>query len=162
MTFVTKEAGFAQVCTVTTTGFPVSRTMGAPLSEDWSVELIQRSVHARLAQLRSNPRVEIIWSGSPAHGSVNDRPHVYDFGLLVPRVVFLRGVAEFMPDEWTIERFRARTAIHHARGQTRAPDRDVDNIRAELVGIRVRPIRVRCEGFGVGAQSYTWTIEEGR
>lgn len=158
MAFLTEEAGFAQVCTVNKAGYPVARTMGAPVNEDWSVDLIQRNVHRRLGQLQRNPRLEIIWSGGPAPGSVNDRPHVYDFGLLVPRVVFLRGVAEFMDADWTVERFQRLTAIHQAKGQTKAPARDPANIRAELVGVRVRPVQVRAEGFGVGAQSYTWTI----
>lgn len=161
MAFLTREAGFAQVCTVNRDGFPVARTMGAPVNEDWSVDLIQRGVHRRLGQLRRNPRLEIIWTGSPAPGSVNDRPHVYDFGLAVPRVVFLRGVAEFMDAEWTIDRFQRLTALHRAKGQVKAPERSPDNVRAELVGIRVRPIQVRAEGFGAGAQSYTWKIEEG-
>lgn len=158
MAFLTEEAGFAQVATVNKDGFPVARTMGAPVNEDWSVDLIQRNVHRRLGQLQRNPRLEIVWVGTPAPGSVNDRPHVYDFGLLVPRVVFLRGIAEFMDAEWTVERFQRLTAIHRAKGQTQAPERDPANIRAELVGIRVRPVQVRAEGFGVGAQSYTWTI----
>lgn len=163
LAFLTEEAGFAQVCTVNAAGFPVARTMGAPINEeDWSVDLVQRNVHARLRQLRRNPRLEIIWVGNPAPDSVNDRPHVYDFGLLVPRVVFLRGLAEFMDPEWTVARFQRMTDTHRARGQTRAPERTAENIRAELSGIRVHPLSIRCEGFGAGAQSYTWTVGEQR
>lgn len=158
MRFLTDEAGFAQVYTINRDGFPVGRTMGAPIAPDWSVELVQRRTHRRLGQLRHNPRVEVMWCGQPAPDSVNDRPHVFDFGLLVPRVVFLRGFAQFMSDEWTIDRYRAISERYRSRGAGRAPARDEDQVRQDLVGIRVRPIQVRAEGFGAGAQSYTWQI----
>lgn len=161
MRFLTEEAGFAQVFTVNRDGFPVGRTMGAPVAPDWSVELIQRNTHRRLGQLRRNPRVEIVWCGQPAPDSVNDRPHVFDFGLLVPRVVFLRGLAEFMDDDWTVEHYRALSEQHRARGHTRAPNRDAGQVRHDLVGIRVQAIQVRVEGFGAGAQSYTWQCGSG-
>jgi hypothetical protein len=157
--FLREEAGFAQVVTITRDGFPVGRTMVAPVEEDWSVTLVQRNVHRRLGQLRRNPRLEIIWVAEPSADNVNDRPHVYDFGHNAPRVVFLRGVAEFLDPEETIRRFRRQTERNLARGQTLAPERSDDNIREELVGIHVRPIQVRAEGFGVGAQSFTWTVE---
>jgi hypothetical protein len=159
MRFLREEAGFAQVITINAQGFPVGRTMVAPIDDDWSVTLIQRKVHRRLGQLRRNPKLEIIWVGNPAPDNVNDRPHVYDAGLNVPRAVFLRGVAEFLEPEKTIARFRRQTAVYVARGQTRAPERTDDNIRAELVGVHVRPIQVRAEGFGAGAESFTWTID---
>lgn len=158
--FLRTEAGFAQVVTVTRAGFPVGRTMGAPVNDDWSVDLIQRRVHRRLGQLRANPRLEITWVGPPAPDSVNDRPHVYDFGLLVPRVVFLRGIAEFRDDAWTVERYQRQTRINTGRGFTQAPARDAEEVARDLVGIHVRPVRVRAEGFGAGATSYTWTVAE--
>jgi hypothetical protein len=157
--FLREEAGFAQVVTLNAAGFPVGRTMVAPIEEDWSVTLVQRTVHRRLGQLRRNPRLEIIWVGPPAPDNTNDRPHVYDFGHNAPRVVFLRGTAEFLDAQETIARFRRQTARNLARGQTLAPDRTDDNISQELVGIHVKPIQVRAEGFGQGAQSFTWTIE---
>ncbi len=159
MRFLREEAGFAQVITINAQGFPVARTMGAPIERDWSVTLIQRKVHQRLAQLRRNPKLEIVWVGSPAPDNVNDRPHVYDFGLNVPRVVFLRGIAQFLDPEETIARFRRQRAIHVSRGQTLAPERTDASIREELVGIHVRPLQVRAEGFGAGAQSFTWSVE---
>ena len=159
MRFLREEAGFAQVVTVNAAGFPVGRTMGAPIADDWSVTLIQRNVHKRIGQLRRNPRLEIIWTASPAPDSVNDRPHVYDFGLAIPRVVFLRGMAELLDPEETIARFRRQTALHLARGQTKAPEFSDEDIRGQLVGIHVRPLRVRAEGFGAGAQSFTWSMD---
>jgi hypothetical protein len=66
MMFLAGEAGFAQVCTVNRQGFPVARTMGAPVNDDWSVDLVQRKTHHRLGQLRDSPRLEIIWIGTPA------------------------------------------------------------------------------------------------
>ncbi|MGH3230123.1 MAG: hypothetical protein ACRDOA_16390 [Streptosporangiaceae bacterium] len=158
MAFVAGEAGFAQVFTINRQGYPVGRTMAAPVNSDWSVDLVQRRVHRRLGQIGRNPRIEIVWVGSPQAGSVNDRPHVYDFGLLVPRVVFLRGEAALMDAQSTVEVFRRQTAIQRGRGLTRAPERSDDNVRAELVGVHVSPRQVRAEGFGAGAQSFTWTI----
>ncbi|MCS7002087.1 MAG: hypothetical protein NZ518_04480 [Dehalococcoidia bacterium] len=160
MQWLQTEAGFAQVVTINRAGFPVGRTMGAPINPDWSVDLIQRRVHKRIGQLRRNPKLEIIWSGPPAPDNVNDRPHVYDFGLNAPRVVFLRGIAEFMDDATLIARYQRQTAIHRAKGQTRAPLRDPANIVAELIGVHVRPLQVRAEGFGDGAESFTWTFAE--
>lgn len=156
MAFLTQEAGFAQVYTVNRDGYPVGRTMVAPVNEDWSVDLVQRRVHRRLGQLRRNPRVEITWVSGPAPDSVNDRPHVYDWGLEVPRVVFVRGVAEFMDDEWTVGCYQRQTAIQLAKGFTKAPSRSPENVAEQLIGIHVRPVQVRAEGFGAGAQSFTW------
>lgn len=156
--FLRTEAGFAQVVTVGRGGFPVGRTMGAPVNDDWSVDLVQRRVHRRLGQLRANPRLEITWVGTPAPDSVNDRPHVYDFGLLVPRVVFLRGVAEFRDAAWTVERYQRQTRVNLDSGFTHAPARTPAEVARDLVGVHVRPVRVRAEGFGAGAQSFTWTV----
>lgn len=155
--FLRTEAGFAQVVTVNRAGFPVGRTMGAPVNDDWSVDLIQRRVHRRLDQLRARPQLEITWVGPPAPDSVNDRPHVYDFGLLVPRVVFLRGLAEFRDDAWTVERYQRQTRINTERGFTHAPPRTAEEVARDLVGLHVSPVRIRAEGFGAGAQSYTWS-----
>jgi uncharacterized pyridoxamine 5'-phosphate oxidase family protein len=79
MDFLRNEAQFAQVVSINKDGFPVARTMGAPINPDWSVTLVQRNTHRRIGQLRRNPRVEIIWTGNPAPGSANDSPHVYNF-----------------------------------------------------------------------------------
>jgi hypothetical protein len=160
MAFLKEEAGFAQVVSINRAGFPVARTMVAAISDDWSVTTVQRRVHKRLGQLRRNPRMEIIWTGTPAPDSINDRPHVYDTGLLVPRVVFLRGLAEFLDPEETIRRFRRQTAIFRDQGHFNAPERTDENIREELVGVYVRPLQVRAEGFGAGAQSFTWDVPQ--
>lgn len=160
MRFLREEAGFAQLITVTAEGFPVARTVGAQVNDDWSVDLVQRKVHRRLAQLRHNPRLELVWVGSPAPGSSNDRPAVFDFGLLVPRVVLLRGIAEQMDGDRTVACYQRVSARQRALGRTGAPPRSDENVRAELAGIHVRPVRVRVEGFGRGAESFTWTVEE--
>ena len=154
------DGGFAQVVTINAAGFPVTRTVGAILNDDWSVDLIQRGVHRRLDQLRRNPRLEAIWVGAPAPGSRNDHPAVFDFGRLVPRTVMVRGTAEFMDPAWTLRRYREESARLRARGFTKAPERDDDDVRDHLVGVHVCAIRVRAEGFGDGAQAFTWTIEE--
>jgi hypothetical protein len=152
------EAGFAQVITLTRDGFPVGRTMGVALKEDWSVVLVQRRIHRRLGQLRRNPKLLIVWVGTPAPGSTNEHPHVYDYGRLIPRVVFLRGIAEFLDPDQTVLEFEAQTASNRTRGWTRAPERDQANVRTELVGVRIRPVQVRAEGFGVEAESFTWNF----
>lgn len=158
--FLCDEAGFAQLITVNREGFPIGRTVGAVVGDDWTVDLVQRRSHRRLAQLRRNPNAELIWTGTPKPGARNDHPAVYDFGWQVPRCVFLRGVAEFMPPEWTVEQYRRRTDALLAKGFTRAPARTDEDVAAELTGVLVHPVRLRAEGFGDGAQSFDWTAKE--
>jgi hypothetical protein len=153
------EAGFAQLFTINKYGYPVGRTMGAPVDDDFTVHLVQRKVHIRIGQWRRNPRTEVVWTGIPAADSRNDSPHVYDFNLLVPRVVFIRGDAEFMDDAALLEAFERQTAIYRANGWTKAPTRTRENVLAELIGVRIRALQVRAEGFGEGATSFTWRPE---
>ena len=150
------EAGFAQVFSINKAGYPVGRTMAAPVDDTFTVWLVQRNVHKRLLHWKRNPRTEVVWAGTPAAGSRNDTPHVYDCNLLVPRAVFVRGDAEFLDEATLVEVFQRQTAIHRSRGWTRAPERTAENIVAELVGVRIRPIQIRIEGFGDGAESFTW------
>lgn len=154
--FVQEQAGFAQVYTINREGFPVGRTMVAVLRDDWTVDLVQRVVHRRLGQIRRNPRMEVVWTGPPHPDSVNDRPHVYDFGLEIPRVVFVRGLAQMMAEDELMAAYERQTAIQRAKGLTRAPLRSPEQVRVELVGVRVWPVQARAEGFGVGATSFTW------
>lgn len=159
--WVRSEARFAQVVTVDANGYPVARTMGAPLNDDWSVDLVQRRQHKRLEHLRRNPRLEIIWVGTPAPGACNDHPAVFDYGWLVPRVVLLRGLAQFMDEDWTVRRYREQTTALLSRGMHKAPERDDENVRRELVGVHVRPVWVRAEGFGASAEAFHWSMEHG-
>lgn len=159
--FVQEQAGFAQVYTINRDGFPVGRTMVAVLNDDWTVDLVQRSVHRRLMQIRRNPRMEVVWAGPPDPGSVNDRPHVYDFGLAIPQVVFLRGLAQMMTEDELVATYERQTAVQRGKGLTKAPLRTPDQVRDELVGVRVWPVQVRAEGFGAGATSFTWKISDG-
>lgn len=156
--FVQREAGFAQLVTVSRDGFPVGRTVGVAVDDDWSVPLVQRRQHRRLRQLERNPRLELVWVGSPAPGSRNDSPAVFDFGRLVPRVVFLRGVVQPMDDATLVERYDRLSRELRSRGFINAPERTSDEVRADLVGLLVRPVRVRAEGFGDGAQAHTWEL----
>lgn len=156
--FVRDEAGFAQLTTLDRHGYPVARTMTAFLEPDWSVALVQRRTHARLAQLRRNPRVLASWVGEPVPGATNERPHVFDIGRLPPRAVFVRGTARFMADDWTVHWYQRQIGRQRAQGFTRAPLRTPDQVVADLVGVRIEPYRVRLEGFGVGAQSFGWVI----
>ncbi len=157
--FVLDEAGFAQLTTLDAKGFPVARTMTAFLDPDWSVALVQRRSHARLVQLRRDPHVLVAWVGDPAPGASNDNPHVFDIGRLPPRAVFLRGTATFMPEEWTIARYQREVAAQRARGATKAPLRTPEEVVADLMGVHVRPHRLRLEGFGQGAQSFDRVLE---
>lgn len=159
--FLRDEAGFAQVTTLDRHGFPVARTMTAFIRDDWSVDLVQRRSHARLAQWRRNLRTQITWIGSPAAGASNEAPHVFDLGLLPPRAAFVRGTAAVMDDDWTVNCYQRRLAVQRAAGHTRAPVRDRSRIVTELVGVHVTPVRVRLEGFGRGAESFNWPIHRG-
>lgn len=156
LTWLRTEAGFAQVFSINKAGYPVGRTMAAPIDDAFTVWLVQRKVHKRIQHWRRNARTEVVWVGSPAPDSRNDSPHVYDLGLLVPRAVFLRGDVEFLDDATLVDVFARQTAQHLARGWTKAPARSPENVVAELVGVKIRPLQVRVEGFGQGAASFTW------
>jgi hypothetical protein len=156
--FVLDEAGFAQVTTIDRDGFPVTRTMTAFLEPDWSVSLVQRAGHRRLEQWRRDPHTLITWVGTPAPGASNERPHVFDLGLLPPRVVAVRGTASAMSAEWTIRVYRREVERQRAAGLVKAPLRTDEEVVAELAGVRIEPVRVRLEGFGVGAESHLWTV----
>jgi hypothetical protein len=65
-----------------------------------------------------------------------------------------------MPGEWTVRRYFDELVRQRARGGTRAPVRTAAQVEDELVGVRIRPVRVRLEGFGTGAESFTFDIEE--
>lgn len=157
--FLDEDASFAQVVTVNGRGEPAGRTMVALVDEDWSVPLIQRTVHHRIAHWRRNPATEIIWSGAPHRANRNLAPHVYDLSVQVPRVVFLRGIAQFMSDEEMVRVYRAMDDASRAAGRTLAPRRDDDDVLANLVGVRVTPTQIRAEGFGQGPQSWTWRMQ---
>lgn len=154
--FVRGEAGFAQVVTLDRHGYPVGRSATAFLRPDWSVALVHRRTHARLAQVRRDPRVLITWVGDPAPGATNENPHVFDLGRLPSRVVLVRGTAEVADDGWTEDVYRRALEQQRAAGNTGAPVRDADQVRTDLVGLLVRPYRVRLEGFGEGAQAHDW------
>jgi hypothetical protein len=151
------EVPFAQVVTLDVRGYPVARTATAFLADDWSVALVHRRTHARLAQVTRDPRVLVVWTGAPADDATNEHPHVFDVGALPPRAVMVRGTAQLADDTWTEATYRRHLDAQRAAGHTRAPVRDADQVRADLVGLRVRPFRVRLEGFGAGAQSFDWT-----
>jgi hypothetical protein len=157
LSFVRDEPRFAQVTTLDDDGFPVTRTMTAFLDDDWSVALVQRRVHRRLQQWRRDPRTLVTWVGDPAPGSTNEHPHVFDLGLRVPRLVAVRGSVEEMPADWTHERYEQAMRAHRDRGNTRAPWRTREQAADELFGVRLHPVRVRLEGFGYEAQSFTWS-----
>lgn len=161
MHFVLREAGFAQVTTLDRQGFPVGRSMTAFLAPDWSVSLVQRRTHARLAQIRRAPRVLVTWVGAPAPGATNSRPHVFDLGRLPARVVFVRGRAELMQADWTERCYRREVERQRALGHTAAPLRTREQVAEDLVGVRVHPHRVRLEGFGEEARAFEWTITSG-
>ncbi len=155
--FVRTEAGFAQVTTLDAAGFPTARTVSAFLSPDWTVTLVQRNAHHRLGQLRRNPRILVGWSGSPAAASKNESPAVFDLGLLIPRVVFVQGVAVEMAEDQTWAAYAAHDQLLRDQGNSRAPERDRANVAAELTGFTVLPRRVRIEGFGAGPEQFTWS-----
>lgn len=157
LAFARDEVPFAQVVTLDVRGYPVARTATAFLADDWSVALVHRRTHARLAQVTRDPRVLLVWTGTPAAGASNEHPHVFDVGALPPRAVLVRGTAEVADDAWTEATYRRHLEEQRAAGRTKAPVRDPEQVRADLVGLRVRPYRVRLEGFGEGAQAFDWT-----
>lgn len=154
--FLNEEATFAQVVTINRRDQPAGRTMVALVDDDWSVPLVQRNVHRRIEQWRRNPWTEVIWTGLPHPGNRNLAPHVYDLCVQVPRVVFLRGHAEFMTDEELLASYRRMDEAGRAAGRTLAPARGDQDVLENLVGVRLRPTQLRAEGFASGPESYTW------
>lgn len=156
--FVRAECGFAQLVTFDATGQPIGRTTSAFLNDDWSVDLVQRRTHRRVEQLERDDRVLVLWSGTPAADSVNDSPWTFDLGLTIPRVVFVRGVARALDADETWEVYRHHSERLRAAGNTKAPQRDRGDIDENFAGTRIQPRRIRLEGFGQGAESFTWNI----
>jgi hypothetical protein len=156
--FVQTEAAFAQVTTIAADGYPVVRTMTAFLEQDWSVSLVQRRLHSRIRQWGKDSRTLVSWLGSPAPGASNESPHVFDINALPPRLVSVRGDVEFMPDDWTVARYEEHVREQRSRGYVRAPHRTAEEVVRDLVGVSLRPRRVRVEGFTDGARSFTWNI----
>lgn len=157
--FVRSDAGFAQLTTIDRSGFPVARSMTAFLEDDWSVSLVQRRVHARIAQMQRNDHALVTWVGTPAPGATNERPHVFDLGRLPPRAVYVRGRVVFMDEQWTEACYREQLTSQRARGHTAAPVRTAAEVGRDLVGVRLLPVRIRLEGFGEGAQAFDWTVQ---
>src|ERR1700743_69610 len=120
--FVRTEAGFAQVTTLDAAGFPTARTVSAFLSPDWTVTLVQRNAHRRLAQVRRDPRILVSWAGPPAAASRNDSPAVFDLGLLIPRVVFVQGVAVELTGDETWACYAEHDRRLREQGNDRAPE----------------------------------------
>ena len=46
--FLQEETGFGQVYTINNDGYPVGRTMGTPIEDDWSIDMIQPNHSKRL------------------------------------------------------------------------------------------------------------------
>jgi hypothetical protein len=159
--FVREETGFAQLTTIDRRGYPVTRTMTAFLLENWWVATVQRQVHRRVGHWQRHPQTEVLWVGSPRADATNERPHVFDIGRLPPRLVSVRGDAELMPPEWTEHVYRQAITAQRAEGNTLAPVRTPEEVASDLVGVRIRPVRVRLEGFGDGAQSFTFDPQLG-
>ncbi len=156
--FVFDEAGFAQVVSRDRHGHLAGRTMTAFLNQDWSVDLVQRRQHARLAQWRRDPHTLVIWVGTPAIGATNDHPHVFDIDTLPPRAVFIRGTISFLDADETERIYRREIEAQRAHGFTKAPLRNRDEVERDLAAVHLAPYRVRLEGFGDGAQSFDFTI----
>lgn len=154
--FLDEGPRLAQLVTVDHTGTPVTRTVGAHVEPDWTVELVARAGHARLRQLAANPNLQLLFVAEAADPDPVPRPAVIDYGLPAPRVVALTGRAEPMTVADTVACYRRQTLRARQRGNLRAPARADGQVAAELAGVRVRIRRVRAEGFGGDALTATW------
>jgi hypothetical protein len=152
---------FAQLITVDGAGSPVTRTVGAQLGPDGTVEMVVRAGHARLRQLAANPRLQLVFVGPPRSQEPVARPAVIDYGLPAPRVVALSGSAEPMSPTETVRCYRRQTDQARERGHHRAPERTDAEVRAELAGVRMRVTKIRAEGFDAEALALTWAVDEG-
>lgn len=158
--FIADDAGFAQIISVDRRGQLVGRSMTAFLNHDWSVDLLQRRQHARLAQWRRDPHTLVMWVGTPAAGATNEHPHVFDINTLPPRAVFVRGTVTFLDTARTERIYRREIEAQRAAGFDRAPLRDAAEVERDLEAVRVIPYRVRLEGFGNGAEAFDFTVND--
>ncbi|SHG70430.1 Pyridoxamine 5'-phosphate oxidase [Jatrophihabitans endophyticus] len=154
--FLDEPPRFAQLVTVDAHGRPVTRTVGAAVAADWTLELLARRGHARLRQLAANPRLQVLFVAPPRGDEPPAHPAVIDYGRPVPRLVALGGRAEPMAADATRDAYRRQLEAAMRRGHTRAPLRSPEQVDADLVGLRVVVDRVRAEGFGDDALAETW------
>lgn len=155
-TFLDEGPRFAQLITVDSRGAPVTRTVGAEVGADWTVELVARRGHARLRQLAANPWMQLVFVSPARRLEPVARPAVIDYGLPVPAVVALTGWAEPLNAQQTLAAYQRQRAAADLRGNTRAPQRTDEQVRTELTGTRMHVITIRAEGFGEDAESLTW------
>ena len=139
-----QDLNMGQVYTVNKEGFPTGRTIGANLNDDWSVDLMQAKDNGRVTQVRRHPQMAIEWNDGGRSGNLN-----------IPKAVFLRGIGETFEGDRLVMAYNKRMDRMEKRGSTR-PRLPEAQVREELVGIHVRPVLVRAEGFGDYAEVFVW------
>lgn len=139
--FLQEETGFGQVYTINKDGFPIGRTMGAPIEDDWTIDMIQPNHSKRLDQVSKNPRMEVLW---------------IDTSVRIPRAVFLRGNGKVFLGDELLTKYNRRVDISEAKGRSRGPRQEPDAVRANLAGIHFTPVHCRVEGFGERTELFAW------
>ncbi|GIW06667.1 MAG: hypothetical protein KatS3mg060_1472 [Dehalococcoidia bacterium] len=132
------ERGAAALYTIDKAGFPTGRVMGVSLRDDWSVEVVQARQTGRVAQVRRNPHVAVVWT----EGTQG-------------RNVYLKGLASLVEGDDLVSMYRRRIEANRARGGS-MPALSDDDVRELLVGMVVKPVSVRTEHFGEGIGIYEW------
>jgi general stress protein 26 len=141
LAFLQERMGFAQVHTVNEAGYPAGRTMGASINDDWTLDMIGPKGARRIDHVRNNGKVEVVW---------------VDNSTRIPKAVFLQGTGTVFEGDELVERYNRRMDINEARGRGRGPRQAPDVVRETLLGIHVKPVRVRVEGFGEGTEIFSW------
>lgn len=127
-------------------GFPTGQPAALHAGDDWSVDVLVGAGDAALKAVAGNPRVEVSWIDASHDAAKN----------MIPTIVFLRGMATLLGSADAAEALRAWRLRDEARtsgvGQSLPSKPDSANVRV----LRVRPTRLRTEGFGKGLQLYAW------
>ncbi|MFN8533910.1 MAG: pyridoxamine 5'-phosphate oxidase family protein [Dehalococcoidia bacterium] len=133
---------FAQMITIDKQGFPTVRTLGGRLQPNWTVDVYTSKRFARLAQVRRNPHMAMVWSQSPETGSSTQ----------APQLVAAKGRAEILEGEAIRAFAEQRVAAGAREGMT------VERYLAQTALIRFHIAEFRVEGFA--AEGSELTFEE--
>jgi pyridoxine/pyridoxamine 5'-phosphate oxidase len=135
--FIT-ERGAAAIYTIDKAGFPTGRVMGVSVTDDWSVEVVQARQTGRVAHVRRNPHVAVVWTEG-THG----------------RNVYMKGLASLVDGDELVAMYHRRIAANRERGGSMPPLPDED-VRELLIGMVIKPVQIRTEHFGDGIGIYEW------
>jgi hypothetical protein len=126
----------ARVVTVGPGGELVGRTLRAPLNPDDTVDLLTHPRFRRIAQVRANPNMLIIWGDDPPQNA--------------GRTIYATGVGEVLEGEAVLDWYRHRLARE-------GPYREMTPVDVRPYAlIRFHARRFRAEYFAAEGSQLSW------